>query len=242
MTQKLAGQRIRRYTITMSDTDLNVPTEVIGLIRAGRAAVRMGDYEAACATFERALAIDPDNQEALDGLRDARRRLGAEARLGTDEQVEYCYRHPDTETALHCTSCARPICARCVTPAAVGQLCPECLRGRRAPNYKVGTVSLIKAAVVGLFVSALAAILFSFLGRGFFIFFIIFLIAPAVAEMIVRVVDWATGNKRGRPMQITVAAAMILGGLLTIVLGFGLLLPVALFLLVGVSTVVTRLR
>lgn len=226
----------------MSETDLNVPAEVIGLIRAGRAAIRVGDYEAARTTFERALAIDPDNQEALDGLRDAQRRLGAEARLSSDEQVEYCYRHPDTETVLHCTSCGRPICVRCVTPAAVGQLCPECLRGRRAPNYNIGPVSLIKGGVVGMLVSALAATLISFLGRGLFIFFIIFLIAPAAAEMIVRAVDWATGSKRGRPMQITVAAAMILGGLLAVMLGYGSLLPIALFLLVGVSTAVTRLR
>jgi hypothetical protein len=225
----------------MSDTSLQATEEVRGLIRAGRAAVRVGDYEAARTTFERALALAPANQEAIDGLRDAQRRLGLSPKPGSDDQLEHCYRHPDTETALHCTSCGRPICVRCTTPAAVGQLCPECRKGRRAPNYKVSAGSLIKGAIVGLLVSTIAASLISFIGGGFFLFLIIFAIAPAAAEMIVRSVDWATRNKRGRPMQITVAVAMVLGGAIAFMLTSNLL-AVALFLLIGVSTAVARLR
>src|SRR5918998_1493788 len=110
----------------MADSDIHTTEseEVRGLIRAGRAAVRVGDYEAA--------------------------------------QVEYCYRHPDTETALHCTSCGRPICVRCSTPAAVGQLCPECRRGRRAPNYQVAPSNVLLGGLVGLAVSALAAVFVTF--------------------------------------------------------------------------------
>ncbi|HEX6292716.1 MAG TPA: tetratricopeptide repeat protein [Herpetosiphonaceae bacterium] len=232
----------------MSDTSLNSTEEVRGLIRAGRAAVRVGDYEAARTTFERAVALDPGNQEALDGLRDAQRRLGRDPRPRGEEQVEYCYRHPDVETALHCTSCGRPICVRCTTPAAVGQLCPECRKGRRAPNYQISPVSLLKGGIVGLLVSLVAASLIGLIGGGFFMFIIIFMIGPAAAEMIVRSVDWATRNKRGRPMQITVALAMILGGVLAfrlvpVFLGF---LPsplaIGLFLLIGVGTAVARLR
>jgi membrane associated rhomboid family serine protease len=37
----------------------------------------------------------------------------------------YCYRHPDRETYLACSECGRPICAECMTPAPVGQRCPE---------------------------------------------------------------------------------------------------------------------
>lgn len=226
----------------MSDTSINSTEEVRGLIRAGRAAVRVGDYEAARTTFERALVLAPANQEAIDGLRDAQRRLGLSPKPTSDEQVEFCYRHPETETALHCTSCGRPICVRCTTPAAVGQLCPECRKGRRAPNYKISPGSLVKGAIVGLLVSIVATALISFIGGGFFLFFIIFAIAPAAAEMIVRSVDWATRNKRGRPMQITVAAAMILGGALTYLYIVPNPLAIGLFLLIGVSTAVARLR
>jgi hypothetical protein len=225
----------------MSDTSLNSTEEVRGLIRAGRAAVRVGDYEAARTTFERAVAIDPTSQEALDGLRDAQRRLGASSRAATVDAVEYCYRHPDVETALHCTSCGRPICVRCSTPGAVGQLCPECRKGRRAPNYKIAPLDLIKGGVVALIVSTVAAGLLSLIGGGFFLFIILFAVAPSAAELIVRSVDWATRNKRGRLMQITVGLAMALGGLIAFQFVPNIL-TIALFLLIGISTAVTRLR
>jgi membrane associated rhomboid family serine protease len=41
-----------------------------------------------------------------------------------------CYRHPGRETGLACSNCGRPICAECMTHAAVGIRCPECA-GRR---------------------------------------------------------------------------------------------------------------
>lgn len=225
----------------MSNTSINSSEEVRGLIRAGRAAVRVGDYEAARTTFERAVALDPENQEARDGLRDAQRRLGASVNTGSAEQVEYCYRHPDIETALHCTSCGRPICVRCSTPGVVGQLCPECRKGRRAPNYKVSPVNLLVGGIVGLVVTALASGLLGLIGGGFFVFFILFAIAPAAAELIVRAVDRVTRNKRGRPMQVTVAIAMIVGGLIAFQFVPNLL-AIGLFLLIGVSTAVARLR
>src|SRR5437764_1082160 len=36
-----------------------------------------------------------------------------------------CYRHPDRETYVSCSECGRPICTECMTPAPVGQRCPE---------------------------------------------------------------------------------------------------------------------
>lgn len=231
-------------------TEHNISTnEVSGLIRAGRAAIRVGDYEAALATFERAIQLDPANRDAQDGLRDAQRRLDVQAQSPSEEQIEYCYRHPETETALHCTSCGRPICFRCSTPGAVGQLCPECLKGRRSPNYQVSATNIIYGGAVGLLVTILVATLIGVFLRGFFFLIILFFVGPAVAEFIVRSVDRVTRNKRGRPMQITVAVAMILGGLLSLFviapLVLGILpnfLSIALFLVIGVSTAVARLR
>ncbi len=44
--------------------------------------------------------------------------------------AETCYRHPDRETAVSCSSCGRPICPECMTPTPVGMRCPECMRQR----------------------------------------------------------------------------------------------------------------
>ncbi|MFL0241258.1 rhomboid family intramembrane serine protease [Mycobacterium sp. SMC-17] len=43
-----------------------------------------------------------------------------------------CYRHPNRPTYVSCSRCARPICPDCMTAAAVGQQCPECVNeGKR---------------------------------------------------------------------------------------------------------------
>ncbi|HEY2790507.1 MAG TPA: rhomboid family intramembrane serine protease [Gaiellales bacterium] len=70
--------------------------------------------------------------------------------------MDTCYRHPDRETGLHCSNCGRPICAECMTHAAVGIRCPECA-GRRTmaqragftmPHAPVLTYALIAANIV----------------------------------------------------------------------------------------------
>src|SRR3954469_18300450 len=42
--------------------------------------------------------------------------------------METCYRHPERETGVSCSSCGRPICPDCMTPTPVGMRCPECSR------------------------------------------------------------------------------------------------------------------
>src|SRR4051812_23254830 len=51
--------------------------------------------------------------------------------------METCYRHPDRETGVSCSSCGRPICPDCMTPTPVGMRCPECSKDRT----KVRTIS-----------------------------------------------------------------------------------------------------
>ncbi len=153
--------------------------------------------------------------------------------------VEYCYRHPDRETALHCIQCNRPICGACAQMTSVGQLCPECRRERRPSNYKVSTNDLVIAAIVGAIAAALVAVPVAFFARGLFGFFIVFMAGPAIAEFIVRIVDRVTKLKRGRSMQIAVGVAMVLGTLPLVL--FNPLMMI-IYLVVGVSTAVARLR
>ncbi len=49
-----------------------------------------------------------------------------------------CYRHPDRETGVSCSSCGRPICPDCMTPTPVGMRCPECMRERTKVVHGVG--------------------------------------------------------------------------------------------------------
>jgi membrane associated rhomboid family serine protease len=53
-----------------------------------------------------------------------------------------CYRHPDRETGVSCSSCERPICPDCMTPTPVGMRCPECARQRT----KVRTAQTLRRA------------------------------------------------------------------------------------------------
>lgn len=220
----------------MRDTSLDSPEEVRGLVRAGRAAVRLGDYEAAVIAFEQAVARDPTNNEAQNELQDARRRLGVAKAERSAEVVEYCYRHPDRETGLHCVSCDRPICAQCSFPGAVGQLCPECRKGRRSVNYQVNWLTLVKAWAAAVVAGAVGTFIAGFI--GFFVFFL----APAIGEGVLRVVDWATRNKRGRPIQIVVAIGLVVGAGLLYLFQPVSTFSIAIFLLLSVGTAVTRLR
>ena len=70
-----------------------------------------------------------------------------------------CYRHPNRETYVSCTVCDRPICTECMTPAPVGQRCPEhsgkpqgvkrVTQGARRGAFE-GTGAIVTKALIGL--------------------------------------------------------------------------------------------
>jgi membrane associated rhomboid family serine protease len=66
--------------------------------------------------------------------------------------TQTCYRHPDRETRVSCSSCGRPICPECMTPTPVGMRCPECSRQRtkvvRNPTGTPGQASAFPATIV----------------------------------------------------------------------------------------------
>ena len=52
--------------------------------------------------------------------------------------TNFCYRHPGRQSFILCQRCGRTICAECQTQAAVGVICPECMKEQRknAPRTK----------------------------------------------------------------------------------------------------------
>jgi membrane associated rhomboid family serine protease len=64
---------------------------------------------------------------------------------------EYCYRHPNVETGVHCTRCGRPICPECMIPAPVGHQCPECVAEarrefRQGPGRRIAAANIRRRA------------------------------------------------------------------------------------------------
>ncbi len=69
-----------------------------------------------------------------------------------------CYRHPDRETAVSCSMCARPICPDCMTTTPVGMRCPECAREKtkvaQGPAASLAGTPYVTFALIALNVLA----------------------------------------------------------------------------------------
>lgn len=49
----------------------------------------------------------------------------------TRNRDNFCYRHPNRQSFVLCQRCMRTICPDCQTQAAVGVICPECMKEQR---------------------------------------------------------------------------------------------------------------
>lgn len=167
----------------------------------------------------------------------------------TESGLAVCYRHPQVETGLRCNRCNKPICPKCAHRTPVGFRCPDCIREQEDKYYSGNASDYVIAAVVAFPLSLIAAALFTFVlgGLGFWVIFIGFFVAPAVAGFIAEVVRWAVKRRRSRYLGRIVAACLILGTapflLLILFSGafYGLIGP-AIFLFLGTTTVLARLR
>lgn len=64
------------------------------------------------------------------------------------DAANYCYRHPSRQSFILCQRCGRTVCPECQTQAAVGVICPECMKEQRqnAPRTKPAAFTRIRAA------------------------------------------------------------------------------------------------
>jgi hypothetical protein len=213
--------------------------------------------------FSKVLALDPDNSEAKAGLALVEQKLAAQSGenkepppapaeadvIEADTGLAFCYRHPQVETALRCNRCNKPICPKCARRTPVGFRCPDCIREQENKYYSGGNVDYLIAAVIAFPLSLIAAGLFTFLLSRLWFFWSImvsFFVAPAVAGFIAEAVRWGVGRRRSRYLGRIVAACLILATLpfllFSLLGGGGGAIAPAIFLFLGTTTVLARLR
>lgn len=197
--------------------------------------------------FTKVLAIEPQNSQAQAGLERVKEKLASQ--VVTDTGVGFCYRHPEVETALRCNRCGKFICPKCAKRTPVGFRCPDCIRQQEDRFYTGETKDYLIAVMVSLPLSFIIVALFTNILGSFWLFGLLlsFILAPVVAGSIAEAVRWAVGKRRSRYLGQVVAACFGLSCLFFILpfLFIGAwyaLMPPAILLFVGTTTILARLR
>ena len=162
--------------------------------------------------------------------------------------TNYCYQHPDSETALTCGNCGRPICTRCVVQHPVGIRCPECARPTRIPTLDVTTsyYSRAIAAAVGISVTGiislfLLAVLLTQTPLGYVGGYLFWGALAGIGYLMGRGVSLAVNRKRGLGLQwIAGAATGATFVIVTTLIGVGLNSLFGIFALVAAIYLASR--
>lgn len=123
----------------------------------------------------------------------------------------YCYRHPDTETALSCGHCNRPICVKCVVQHPVGLRCPECGRPTKIPQWDITPAYYARAIGVAAAISiagVVGLVFMSALLPGFLGFYAALAALVGIGYLIGQGVNRVVSGKRGRGLQWVAGVAM----------------------------------
>ena len=165
----------------------------------------------------------------------------------TISTATYCYAHPGRETSLRCKRCERYICASCAKHTPTGYLCKDCVRAQQKSFDTSEWNDYIFGFVTAGFLSAVAAVLITFIsGIGFIGWFLAFLAAPIAGNTIAEGARVVTRRHRSRSLFITVAASVVLGALPVMIFQilsmniFGIIFQV-IYLVITVPIVYTRL-
>ena len=126
----------------------------------------------------------------------------------TEELVQYCRTHPTVRTSLRCYSCGKLICNRCAKHTPVGWRCNTCIYEAQEVFFNAEAIHYVVAFVVSAILALIGSFIVPLIG-----YFTIFL-AAGVGTLIGRVAFRLAGRRRGRYLPHTVAAAVVLGGII----------------------------
>ncbi len=126
----------------------------------------------------------------------------------TEELVQYCRTHPTVRTNLRCYSCGKLICNRCAKHTPVGWRCNTCIYEAQEVFFNAEPVHYLLAFMVSGFLALIGSFIVPLIG-----YFTIFL-AAGVGTLIGRVAFRLAGRRRGRYLPHTIAAAVVIGGLI----------------------------
>lgn len=131
-----------------------------------------------------------------------------------EELIFYCATHPSVRTNLRCYSCGKLICSRCSRHTPVGWRCNTCIHEAQEVYFNAETAHYLLAFFASTFIAGIGGFIVPIVG-----FFTIFL-AAGIGSIIGRVAFRLTGRRRGRYLPHTVAAAVVVGGLMPGILAF----------------------
>ncbi|MCC7364071.1 MAG: hypothetical protein IT303_06835 [Dehalococcoidia bacterium] len=123
-------------------------------------------------------------------------------------QVVMCPRDPGVETALRCGRCDTPICPKCMVAGPAGQRCKDCGKAMRNPIYTLGTQHIIRAAAAAAIGGVAMGLAWGFILLPFSVGLFSIFLGAGLAWAFTRVMDFATGRKRG-PIVVGFAIAGI---------------------------------
>ena len=168
----------------------------------------------------------------------------SQSRDQIEETASYCYWHPDAETGLSCSQCAKPICPQCMVQAPVGIRCRDCGKAVRTPTFDVQPSYYARAIAVGVAVAVAGGLLWALFTSilGVIPFF------PSLAGIGVgygagELLSRSVNGKRGTGLA-WIAAGSVVGAFLIswMVQPFGFSIYGLLFMGFGIFIAVRRVR
>lgn len=120
-----------------------------------------------------------------------------------------CLRHPEIETALRCSRCETPICPKCLIHTPVGARCRDCARLSKSPVYTLSGAHLLRAGIASLIGGVAMGLVWTLILLPFTVTFFSIFIGAGLGYAFTRVLEVATGRKRG-PVIVAFASAGIM--------------------------------